>query len=169
MLKALIVSGKDVTVFSRSSSAAVSPEGARVLRGDYGDQTFFRDGLKGIDALVLCVGTLIPATQVPFIDAAILAGVKWIIPSEFGTDSGNPEYAAEVPIIPPKVAVQEYLNEQVAKTQSKFMWTGIINGLILDWVSFQAPWNKQQFWTNRSSRFPVGYLALTPAAKRRFS
>lgn len=90
----------------------------------------------GIDALVLCVGTLIPATQVPIIDAAILAGVKWIIPSEFGTDSGNSEYAAEVPIIPPKVAVQEYLNEQVANTQSQFMWTGVINGLILDWVSF---------------------------------
>lgn len=121
-----------MTVFSRSSSAAVFTEGARVLRGDYEDRTFLQDGLKGIDALVLCVGTLIPDTQVPFIDAAVSAGVKWIIPSEFGTDSGNPEYAAEVPIIPPKVAVQEYLNEQMAKTQSKFMWTGIINGLILD-------------------------------------
>ncbi|KAJ6009397.1 NAD(P)-binding protein [Penicillium canescens] len=133
VLKALIASGKDVTVFSRSSSAAVFPEGARVLRGDYEDQTFLQDGLIGIDALVLCVGTLIPATQIPIIDAAISAGVKWIIPSEFGTDSGNSEYAAEVPIIPPKVAVQEYLNEQVAKTQSQFMWTGVINGLILDW------------------------------------
>jgi hypothetical protein len=138
VLKALVASGKDVTVFSRSSSASVFPEGAQVLRGDYEDQTFLRDGFMGIDALVLCVGTLIPATQVPIIDAAISAGVKWIIPSEFGTDSGNSEYAAEVPIIPPKVAVQKYLDEQVTKTQSQFIWTGIINGLILDWVSFQA-------------------------------
>ncbi|KAJ5082013.1 NAD(P)-binding protein [Penicillium argentinense] len=109
------------------------PESARVLRGVYEDQIFLRDGLMGIEALVLCVRTLIPSTQIPFIDAAISAGVKWIIPSEFGTDSGNSEYAAEVPIIPPKVDVQEYLNEQVAKTQSQFMWTGVINGLVLDW------------------------------------
>ncbi|GFG19289.1 hypothetical protein IFM5058_09914 [Aspergillus udagawae] len=133
VLKALLSSGKDVTVFSRSSSSAVFPECVRVLRGDYEDQNFLQNGLMDRDALVLCVGTLIPSSQIPFIDAAISAGVKWIIPSEFGTDSGNAEYAAEVPIIPPKVAVQDYLNEQLAKTQSQFMWTGIVNGLILDW------------------------------------
>lgn len=92
--------------------------------------------MEGINYLVRCVGTLIPFTQIPFIDAAIAAGVQWIISSDLGTDSGNPEYAADVAIIPPKIAIQKYLIQKIEENGSSTRWTGIINGLILDWVSF---------------------------------
>ncbi|PYH88855.1 NAD(P)-binding protein [Aspergillus ellipticus CBS 707.79] len=133
ILRALIAQRFDVTAISRTYSTAQFPEGVKVVRGDYDDTDFLRDSLAAIDALVLCVGTLIPSTQIPFIDAAIQAGVKWIFPSEFGTDSGNPEYSAHVPIIPPKIAIQEYLKEKVVGTGGAFAWSAIVNGLILDW------------------------------------
>ncbi|PWY92276.1 NAD(P)-binding protein, partial [Aspergillus heteromorphus CBS 117.55] len=134
ILQTLISSSHfDVTAISRSTSTAQFPDNVKLLRGDYADTQFLRDSLSGIDALVLCVGTLVPSTQIPFIDAAILAGVKWIFPSEFGTDSGNPEYSAHVPIIPPKIEIQEYLRKKAEETRGRFAWSAVVNGLILDW------------------------------------
>ena len=51
--------------------------------------------------------------QTRIIDAAIAAGVKRFIPSEFGSDSKN-EKSKVLPIFGPKVAVRKYLDEKIA-------------------------------------------------------
>ena len=44
----------------------------------------------GIDAIISVVGSLALATQIGYIDAAVEAGVKRFIPSEFGCDTQAP-------------------------------------------------------------------------------
>ena len=63
------------------------------------------------------------------IDAAVEAGVKHFIPSEFGSNvSGNSKVAA-LPVFAGKVKTQEYLKTK----SSEISWTVIVNGFFFDW------------------------------------
>jgi hypothetical protein len=53
------------------------------VKGDYTPE-FFRNALKGQDALVLAIGSSALGAQEDLITAAAEVGVKRIIPSEFG-------------------------------------------------------------------------------------
>lgn len=49
------------------------------------------DALKGVEVLVLALGfTAVGQYQVGIIEAAIEAGVQWILPTEYGGDNENP-------------------------------------------------------------------------------
>jgi hypothetical protein len=65
------------------------------------------------------------------IDAAVAAGVKRFLPSEFGSDLGNPNTAV-LPVFGYKVVTNEYVQEKAA-AHSKFTYTLIRNGPFLDW------------------------------------
>ena len=58
-----------------------------VTKGDY-TVDFLTSAMKGQDVVVLTIGSAALAAQTTAIDAAIKAGVKRIIPSEFGSVSG---------------------------------------------------------------------------------
>ncbi|KAL4938366.1 hypothetical protein BDV06DRAFT_231908 [Aspergillus oleicola] len=81
--------------------------------------------------LISCLATLAIGSQNPLIDAAVAAGVHRFVPAEFGMDSLNP-LATALPVCAPKAATQAYLDER-AKANAWFSWTGISNGLFLDW------------------------------------
>lgn len=66
------------------------------------------------------------------IDAAVAAGVKRFIPSEFGSDTNNKSAQELVPVFQKKVEVKEYLE---SKTGSGLTWTGIVTGPVFDRVS----------------------------------
>lgn len=70
--------------------------------------------------------------QIPLIQAAIAAGVKRFIPSEFGSDTGNPR-AAGLAVYQDKIAVHSFLQEQAAVAAPGFTYTVIRNGVFLDW------------------------------------
>ena len=67
------------------------------------------------------------------IDAAVSAGVKRFIPSEFGSNTLNTKVVELFsPALDMKVDVLKYLKEQEGRGLS---WTGIATGPFFDWVS----------------------------------
>ena len=84
---------------------------------------------KGQDAVVQ-VAFADPQKSKTLIDAAIKAGVKSIIPSEFGIDNSDEDIAKRLAFFGQKREVVEYLR---SKESSGLKWSGIITGAFFDW------------------------------------
>ncbi|KAK9311587.1 hypothetical protein V1524DRAFT_441964 [Lipomyces starkeyi] len=132
IIKALVAENFNVTVLSRASSQATFPASVRVLKGEYTPE-FFVSTLKGQDAVVMAVSSSALAEQRAIIEAAAVAGIKRIIPSEFGSDTMNPLVVHAVPVFQGKVEIVDYLKLVSAKNP-QLTWTAIINGPFFDWV-----------------------------------
>lgn len=121
-----------VSVLSRAGSSSTFPSHIKVHRVDdsYPEDQLLT-ALKGQDAVVLLLPTTDAQTHKSIIDASIKAGVKRIIPSEFGSDTSNPAIIDEVPIIfKAKQEVAQYLQ---SKEETGLSWTGIFTGCFFDW------------------------------------
>jgi len=80
---------------------------------------------------VLCLGFAAPVDlQHKFIDAAAEAGVEYVFPVEFGSDTDDEKLGEAVPLMAGKKKVREYI-ESVGKSK----WIGIIHNPWLTWVS----------------------------------
>lgn len=65
------------------------------------------------------------------IDAAIKAGVKRFVPSEFGIEKdANDEIIKKAPFMAFKLEVSDYL---ISKEETGLTWSGIITGGFFDW------------------------------------
>ena len=90
VLNTLLAAGIfEVTVFTRVSSNATFPSGAKVIPVDYASMESLTDALRGQDAVVSTLASVSLSAQFLMIDAAIAAGVKRFIPSEFGSNTYN--------------------------------------------------------------------------------
>ncbi|KAK3637656.1 hypothetical protein LTR56_013488 [Elasticomyces elasticus] len=117
VVQTLVDAGFDVTILSRSGNTLPNTKTAKV---DYGSKDSLVAALRGQDAFVSNIPNHID--QPALIDAAIEAGVKHFIPSEFGSNvTGNSKVAA-LPVFAGKLATEEYL-----KQQSEISWTVIVN------------------------------------------
>ena len=87
--------------------------------------------LKGVDGLVSTVAAAATENQTVLIDAAIAAGVKRFIPSEYGTCTTSPKLEA-LPIYAPIFKIKQCLQEK-AKA-GKLTWTVLACGAFLDFV-----------------------------------
>jgi hypothetical protein len=88
IVTSLLESNFNVTALSRAESQSeLNNSAVNVVKGDYNDAAFLTKALTGQDALVLAVASGSLDTQKNLIDAAVAAGVKRIIPSEFGSVS----------------------------------------------------------------------------------
>lgn len=89
--------------------------------------------LTGQDAVVSTVGTDGLLGQTLLIDAAIRAGVKRFLPSEFGSDLDNPK-AAVLPVFGYKVTVLKHLRAAIeAQSGEGMTYTNIRTSIFLDW------------------------------------
>jgi uncharacterized protein YbjT (DUF2867 family) len=132
ILNAFLANGSfNVTVISRESSTATFPSGVKVIKTDYSSNSLV-SAFEGQDAVVSIAGPGQLSDQQQYIDAAIAAGVKRFMPSEFGSDISNPKARELVPIFAPKAQVTEYLE---AKESDTFSWSAVANGPFFDWVS----------------------------------
>lgn len=135
ILKALVEAGFGVTVLTRKdgSSASKIPNHSnqRIIGIDYQDAQSLRSALKGVDVVVSNLPAAIPDTQKLLIDAAVAAGIKRFIPSEFGSDMENP-LNQKLPFFKGKVQIREYL-EELTKSHPDFSYTLTYNNLFLDW------------------------------------
>ncbi|KAF6811402.1 hypothetical protein CMUS01_13271 [Colletotrichum musicola] len=120
-----------LTVLTRNGSGHSFPANVAVKAVDYESVPNLEAALRGQDALVSALGYDHIHKQRNLVDAAFNAGVRRMIPSEYGNDTKNPKLAT-VPIYHPKIAVREYLDEKVAQKPS-FSYTIVMN------VSFLAP------------------------------
>jgi hypothetical protein len=103
-----------------------------VIKSDYTEAKLAKV-FEGQDAIVSAVGASGFAEQKIYIDAAVKAGVKRFIPSEFSGNTPNDVVRQLVPAFEPKKEILDYLR---AKEATGMSWTGLATGLLFDWVSY---------------------------------
>jgi hypothetical protein len=131
-LKALVDSGKfNVTVVKRPTSKATFPASVKIASADTTSVESVTAAFQGQDAVVSAVGNEGLQGQHVLIDAAVAAGVKRFLPSDFGSDLANPKVAA-FPVFGHKNATHKHLKEAVAANPG-LTYTLISNGPFLDW------------------------------------
>lgn len=122
-----------VTILTRqeSSSTTEFPIGVTVHKTDFSPSSL-RSLLRGQDVLISAVGGTAFTEQKKFVDAAIEAGVKRFIPSEFSTSSEDDAVIQLLPLFQQKRGIIKYLKE---KEEEGLSWTGIATSGLFDWVS----------------------------------
>ncbi|KAH8881729.1 NAD(P)-binding protein [Thozetella sp. PMI_491] len=132
VLKELLAAGFNVTALTRESSNSTFPAGVTVKKADYDSIESVQSAFAGQDAVVSVVGTLAIRSQTILADAALAAGVKRFIPSEFGINTRKLEGLAIGKILVGKTAFVDYLDE-LAKKNPSFSWTGVSTGFFFDY------------------------------------
>lgn len=92
VLPLLLKSGLDITVLSREGSSATFPKEAKVIKSDFSKESLFQ-ALKGQDAVVSMLPIIALGEQAKVAEAAVKAGVKKFIPSEYGSDSSVGDFS----------------------------------------------------------------------------
>jgi putative NADH-flavin reductase len=128
LAQALQNSRFNLTILARTTSTNPVPEGVTVVRADYSSHSSLVDALKGQD-VVINASPPAGSTQRALIDAALEAGVKRFLPSEFGSGSLDPRARAIVPMFEAKWEAIQYLREK----ESELEWTGVWTGPFFDW------------------------------------
>ncbi|KAF1999123.1 isoflavone reductase family protein-like protein CipA [Amniculicola lignicola CBS 123094] len=129
ILNAFLKSSFNVSVLSRESSTATFPDNVKVIKADYDSPESLTAALKGQDAVVSLYASAAIGDQTKLIDAAIAAGVKHFIPSEYGSNTTNPKLVEVVPVFAGKVATVNYLKSK----ESVINWSAIVTGPFFDW------------------------------------
>uniref|UniRef100_A0A060SXI0 ARAD1A09614p n=1 Tax=Blastobotrys adeninivorans TaxID=409370 RepID=A0A060SXI0_BLAAD len=131
VLNQLLEAGFDVTVLSRQDSNHTFDTRVKVAKVDYESLDSLKNAFSGQEVVVSTLGLRLPRdTHLRLVDAAVAAGVKRFIPSEYGCDTTNPN-AAKLPVFGDKVAVQDHLKK--ASEQSGLSYSFLITGPFLDW------------------------------------
>ncbi|KAF3917821.1 hypothetical protein ABW20_dc0104950 [Dactylellina cionopaga] len=121
-----------ITLLQRASSKAKLPAHLKTITID--DSYPSADlvaAFKGQDAILNCMTTLSVGDQFRMVDAAIEAGVRRYVPSEYGLDNMNPEAQALSSVFYEKGKVQKYLREKADKGEIE--WMSISCGMWLKW------------------------------------
>ncbi|KAK0707800.1 hypothetical protein B0H67DRAFT_636535 [Lasiosphaeris hirsuta] len=98
---------------------------------DYASAESVAAALAGVDAIVSSVPARSVAAQKIIIDAAISAGVKFIVPSEFGLASSDEKLNTDFENWRGKHEVQKYLSG--LRADGKIDYALLFTGLFLDW------------------------------------
>lgn len=135
ILKELLDAGFEVTILSRKESKAVdslpSLSNKQIVKVDYSNTEELHAALKGIEVVISNLAGHALDIQKPLIDAAVTAGVKRFIPSEFGSDLENEKNRA-LPVFAGKIETRKYL-EDVGKAHRDFTYTYVLNNAFFDW------------------------------------
>ncbi|KAL8376337.1 hypothetical protein RB595_007431 [Gaeumannomyces hyphopodioides] len=167
VLEALVNAGAfEVTMLARTAGkvpAALASKTREVVV-DYDSIPALTDALCGQDAVVSTVGRPGIAWQAThLVPAAVAAGVKRVLPSEFGCDLSQPA-PRKFPTFAAKVQVQELLEAEAAKPGATISYTFVRTNAFLDW-GLQAgliadPKNKKATLYNGGSN-PVSLTRLS--------
>ncbi|PQE33481.1 isoflavone reductase family protein [Rutstroemia sp. NJR-2017a WRK4] len=131
VLPELVKTDFNLTTVIRETSNATFPSGVQVAKSDFSLKSL-TEIFQGKDAVVSMLPIAALADQGVVIEAAIAAGVKRFIPSEYGFDSSNPAAHAAVPLFEGK---KKHL-ELLASKENVISWTALITGLFFDWTFF---------------------------------
>lgn len=121
-----------ITIVTRSDSTSKFPNDPSITikQGSYESPEFLKSAFAGIDALVLTLHwSAVPETEIKLIEAAASVGVKWIFPTEFGSDLGNEDMLNAVPIHASKTAPRVRVEELGSN------WVGVVTNPWFDFVS----------------------------------
>ncbi|KAK3711557.1 hypothetical protein LTR37_009548 [Vermiconidia calcicola] len=130
LVKELLAANFSVTALVRPGSTSTLSPSVKAAKVDYEDMESLKTALQGHDALVSTLSTTAIKVQEKLIDAAIAAGIKRYIPSEFGCDLFNPK-ARALPVYAQKLKVEEDVEKKTQGTQTTY--TFVFNNAFLDW------------------------------------
>ncbi|KAK2760623.1 oxidoreductase [Colletotrichum kahawae] len=106
----------DVAVVTRDSrdTRGKIPTGAKTAEADYESPESLTTAFRGFDAVVCTLPGHLEALLLRILDAAIAAGVRRFVPSEFGSDHRQPA-AHSVPLSASKIKVDNTLRQAAAE------------------------------------------------------
>ncbi len=136
IVKALVAEPSlKVTALVRASSKSTLPAGIHdtvTIPDEYPVKDLVA-AFRGQDVVINTVATaaVVNTKNDRFIDAAIAAGVKRYVPSEFGLNNANPAAQAQTPVFKAKGEVQAYLRAKA--DQGLIEWTNFSPGLWVRW------------------------------------
>lgn len=131
ILNSLLASSEfTITAIARKESEAVFPAGVTVVKSDFSAASF-EAVLKGQDAVISALGATAFGEQKKLVDAAVQAGVKRFIPSEFSASSQSEAVLQLLPLFGQKKELIEYVK---TKEAHGLTWTGIVTSGLFDWV-----------------------------------
>jgi uncharacterized protein YbjT (DUF2867 family) len=145
ILKKLLASRRfNVQVLKRTGSSSTYAADVKVVETDFADLESLTSAFQGQDAVVSVIGDASILGQKLMVDAAIAAGVKRFLPSNFGSNMTDPN-SRKLPIFALKVAVEDYLIEKSKTTELTytFVYNGgltdfcIQNKIIMDFSKYQ--------------------------------
>ncbi|OJK04244.1 hypothetical protein ASPACDRAFT_57566 [Aspergillus aculeatus ATCC 16872] len=131
VFQALINAGFRVSVLTRSRKPGAYTSDVNVFEVDFNSVKSLTTALEGVDAVVSTVSGAAVEDQTVLIDAAVAAGVKRFIPSEFGNVTTNPKLE-NFPIYSSMFKIRNYLQEKAAA--GELSWTVLACGAFLDSV-----------------------------------
>ncbi|KAH7230345.1 hypothetical protein MRS44_011971 [Fusarium solani] len=120
----------NIRVLKRAGSESSFPAGTEVVEVDYSSFDSLVAAFQGQDAIISTLSSLAIDAQSALIDAAVAAGVKRLIPSEFGSNLDEPSVRA-LPVFVQKVKVQDIIKEKSKTTP--LTYTFVYNAAFLDW------------------------------------
>ncbi|KAL3426304.1 isoflavone reductase family protein [Phlyctema vagabunda] len=125
ILRALIDAGFNVTAIQRKSSDSTVPGTTKSIKVDYSSQSDLVSAFKGQDVVVSATPNPRLSGEKIWMDAAIAAGVKRIVPSEYSTNL-EAKASQTLPIVKDKLEIRKYVQELASA--GKIDWTSINNG-----------------------------------------
>lgn len=131
--------GFNITVLTRFASISTSTfhTGITVKTvPDYETLAPLVEALKNQDVLICALNDNATSLQLPLIHAALLAGVRRFIPSEFASNEWTSPVPELEPLIASKAAVRDLLVLKVKEAEGEakeFHWTAINAGFFFDW------------------------------------
>jgi hypothetical protein len=138
VLKALKASEFNIFVINRQTSKSVYPRTQVITVPDDLDVDAVAQALleNDIDALVITIAGSHVDSQKKLIDAAFKAGVKRVMPAEFGScDSADEKTNEILPLMKGKKVVRDYLFTLQDKKRDggALTWTSLITGHFFDY------------------------------------
>ena len=120
-----------ISVLSRTSSASSFPSDIEVRKvaDDYPEAQVVA-AFQGQDAVISAMSLANVGQQRVLVDAAVKAGVKRFVPSDFGGDTFNEKAASILPnYFAPKLAIMDHLKE---KEKDGLTWTAFATGAVFE-------------------------------------
>jgi uncharacterized protein YbjT (DUF2867 family) len=120
-----------VSVLSRTSSSSVFPSNLTIHRvADNYPESELLLAFTGQDVVISTIATVNTGLQRRIIDAAVKAGVRRFVPSEFGSDTRNEKAVAILPqFLAGKRETVEYLK---TKEEQGLTWSAFVTGPFLE-------------------------------------
>jgi hypothetical protein len=143
----------------------LSSENVKVITTDYSPSSLAL-ALASQDAVISLLGlSAIGDQQYALIEAAIKAGVKRFLPSEFGLDTASTQLLA---VVPPFRVRAELIDNLKAKQAagSPIEWTAVVTGLFLDWglrtgfLDVNVEQRTAELWDDGDVPFTVSNLTI---------
>ncbi|KAJ5601391.1 hypothetical protein N7510_010925 [Penicillium lagena] len=125
----------NITLITRDGSDTKFPSdpSITVKPVDYNSQESLVSAFKGNEALVLILNfAALEQTQMDLIKAASAAGIKYILPTEYGSDNAVEKLSNMVPINALKAGPRN-LVEELAKTHPGLTWIGLVSNPWFDY------------------------------------